>query len=132
MKCIKNILSLILTAALILSLAAAPAFAVEGTKTAGELVGDCTLFLPDSDAIKVNYNLVDAEGNDVTEAVTYAVTSDDATWPKWLDVDAATGDVYVSSKAAGKSFTVTAESDTCLFQEGLVYGEVNPTPPLHL
>lgn len=112
MKCIRNILSLILTAALIISLAAAPAFAENTAKTAGKLVGDCSLFLPDSDAIQVIYNLVDANGNDVSDNVVYSVTSDDATWQTWLDVDAATGDVYVSSRAAGKSFTVTAESNT--------------------
>ena len=109
MKCIKNIFALVLTLALVLSTAAVPVFA---EKLEGAIVGDCTLFLPDTDAIKVTYNLVDENGADVTDNVTYSVTSTDATWEKWLDVDAATGDVYVSSKAAGKSFTVTAESDT--------------------
>lgn len=110
MKCIKNILSLILTLALVLSVAAIPAFATE--KTQGTLVGDCTLYLPDTDSIKVTYNLVDQNGEDVAEDVTYSVTSDDEGWEKWLDVNAKTGEVYVSHKAVGKSFSVTAESET--------------------
>ena len=109
MKCNKSILAFVLAIALIFSMTAVPAFA---EKTQGSLVGDCLIYLPDSDSVKLTYNLVDTNGADVTENVTYNVTSSEADWKKWLDVDTVTGDVYVSHDAVGKSFVVSAESDT--------------------
>ena len=122
MKCVKNILSILLT--MILSVVAISSFAATETSIKGEgsfvieastrsiIEGDCKLYLPGSDAVELTYNLLDPDGNDITENVVYSISSDDVESNKWVEIDSKTGVVHVKGDAFGKSFMVSATSST--------------------
>lgn len=99
---IKRILSLILTLSIICTMLAIPAFA----ETTGDLRGDCKILVHDTMPIKVPYMLYDLEGNAATD-VTYALNGD-ANIGTYAKIDSASGILYVSPKAKGKSFSITA------------------------
>lgn len=105
MNKVKKILSLVLGVAMAISMMAVPALAATGT-----ISGDCKLLLPSEGTIKVDYQLKDTDGNDVTEGVTYSITSEDANLSSYANIDSATGELYIGTQAAGKTFTVTATS----------------------
>ncbi|MBQ4517292.1 MAG: hypothetical protein II997_01750 [Clostridia bacterium] len=113
MKHVKSLLALVLTLMLICGMAVVPAAAAVGT-----LVGDAKLFLPSTGAIKVQYTLTN-EGSAVAGAVYHVVIYKDKdgndstqelkdeTW-KYAQIDAATGELYVSQAAKGMELRISA------------------------
>lgn len=106
MKCIKNILYVLITMTMVLSVAAITSFAATETSIRGEEL----VYLPGSGAVMVDYNLVDPNGDDVEDYVLYSISSDDANQKDWIDVNRNSGEVYIKGDANGKTFTVKAES----------------------
>jgi len=122
MKSLKSILSAIIVLCMVLSLCTVPVFAETTEKAAGTIVGDSKIYLPKAteanlggnkvEAVKLTYNLVNAEGADVADNVKYSIVCNEADWQKWLDIDEITGDLYIATSKIGVSFTVKAVSDT--------------------
>lgn len=113
MKHVKSLLALVLTLMLVCGMAVVPAFAAEGT-----MVGDAKIFLPSTGAVKVQYTLT-SDGTTAVADAAYSITkvenADDSqvaaadVW-QYAQIDAATGDLYVSQAAKGKEIFISATS----------------------
>ncbi len=113
MKHVKSLLALVLTLMLICGMAVVPAAAAEGT-----LVGDAKLFLPSTGPIKVQYTLT-SDGTTAVADAAYSITkvenADDSEiaaadiW-QYAQIDAATGELYVSQAAKGKEIFLSAST----------------------
>lgn len=103
MKIVKKTISLIISLLFLLTTAV---FSVAAQET-GEILGDNTLFVLDKGAICVRYELLDASGNGVSDAV-FSLSGDEDVSDYATVTD--TGMLYVDASALGKRFTLTAES----------------------
>ena len=128
MKHVKSLLALVLTLMLICGIAVVPATAAEG-----QLVGDAKLFLPSTGAIKVQYTLT-TDGTTTVDGATYEISkienadnseiAADDIW-KYAQIDAATGELYVSQAAKGKEIFLSATSADYTGSTSVVVSDVS-------
>lgn len=95
MKIVKKTISLIISLLFLLTTAV---FSVAAQET-GEILGDNTLFVLDKGAICVRYELLDASGNGVSDAV-FSLSGDEDVSDYATLTDA--GMLYVDASALGK------------------------------
>ena len=96
----KKVLSLIIVFAMLSAFAVVPALSVTY-----EIKGDSIILAAHDSTIKLRYLLL--EGDVETEA-DWSIESRDPAHPGYLAIDSATGDLYVSKNALGKTFKVIA------------------------